>query len=145
MGFPSSDAESSVTSPIKTMVNGDTIFTFNGDIQLLNLYSECISPNDGTASTLQYQANPLVGAAATISGISASLASAIAGTVIVLDGGAFTTAPVISTTGVALAQTARGIILASGTLKLLVGVGSTTGTWRHYIRYRPLEAGAYVN
>lgn len=26
----------------------------------------------------------------------------------------------------------------------VVGVGSTTGTWKHYIRYEPLEEGATI-
>ncbi len=50
------------------MVNGDTLFTMVGDVQILNLFSECISANDATASTLQYSITPTVGSATTISG-----------------------------------------------------------------------------
>lgn len=136
--------EVSVYSITKTMVNGDTLFTAVGDVQILNLFSECVTPNDATASTLQYSITPTVGSATTISGASTTLASAVAGTIVVLDGTALSTAPAISATGVALAQTARGIIFPAGVLTAIIGVGSTTGTWKHYIRYRPLEPGAYV-
>jgi hypothetical protein len=27
---------------------------------------------------------------------------------------------------------------------MVIGVGSTTGTWRHYMRYRPLVSGVTV-
>lgn len=126
------------------MSNGLVVFNISGDIILLNLESECITPNGATASTLQYQANPSVGAAGTISGASATLANAIAGTMVALDGTALTTAPNIYTNGIGLGQVARGIMVPAGTLSLVIGVGSTTGTWKHYIRYRPMEAGAVV-
>jgi hypothetical protein len=62
----------------------------------------------------------------------------------VLDGSALSTAPAVSATSVALAQTTRGIIFMECALKLVVATGPTTGTWVHYIRYRPLQPGAYV-
>jgi len=132
------------TSAIKTMVNGDIIFTIHGDIEIYNLVSECQTANDATASTLQYQAVPTVGTATTISGASASLANAAAGTTLVLPGDAFATAPTIYANGPALAQTARGVYCPDGTIKVIMGVGSTTGTWRHYLLYYPLEPNAYV-
>ena len=128
----------------KVMVNGDILFTAVGDVQITSLYSECYTANNATASTLQYNITPTVGTATTISGASTSLASAAAGTIVVLDGGAFATAPSVTASGVALNTTARGTIFRSGILTSVVGVGSTTGTWRHYIQYVPLEAGAYV-
>jgi hypothetical protein len=134
-----------VVTVAKVMTNGDIIFTASGDVQILDLVSECVTPNDATASTLQYSITPTVGTPTTISGASASLASAAAGTVVTLVGDALATAPVVSATGVALSQTARGIWFPSGTLKLVIGVGPTTGTWKHYIKYAPLEAGAVVS
>lgn len=133
-----------VSTATKVMVSADTIFTAYGDVQILDLVSECITANNATASTLQYSITPTVGTATTISGASATLASAAAGTIVTLVGDALATAPVISATGVGLSQTARGIWFPDGTLKLVIGVGSTTGTWRHYLRYAPLEDGAYV-
>jgi hypothetical protein len=143
-GKRTSNPETSVTSQPAVMVNGDIIFNVVGDIQLLNLVSECKTDNNATASTLQYSVVPLVGTTTTISGTSASLASFTAGGVVTLAGDAFATAPILSIAGVALSQTARGIYVPTGTIKLVIGTGSTTGTWRHYLRYFPLEDGAYV-
>jgi len=136
--------QTSATSLVKAMVNGDTIFTLVGDVQLLNLVSECVTDNDSTASTIQYSSIPTIGTATTISGASTSLASVTAGCVVTLPGDSFLTAPIISPSGVALSQTARGIYAPAGLIKIVIGVGSTTGTWRHYLRYFPLEDGAYV-
>lgn len=126
------------------MVNGDVLFTAVGSVQLVSLFSECVTANNTTASTLQYRITPTIGAAATISGATTTLASATAGTVVVMDGATLAAVPTISASGVALNTTARGIVFRTGTLSIVVGVGSTTGTWRHYLRYEPLENGAYV-
>lgn len=134
--------ENSAVSATKVIVNGDTLFTAVGDVQILGLFSECVTANNATASTLQYNITPTVGAATTISGASAALTSATAGTIVVLNG-VLATAPAVVASGVALATTG-GIIFPTGILTAIVGVGSTTGTWKHYIRYRPLAAGAYV-
>ena len=128
----------------KVMVNGDTIFNVVGDIQIVGLVSECYIDNGATASTLQYSVTTARSQTQTISGASASLANAIAGTTVSIDGSALSTAPNLSVSGVGLDQTARGIRCPTGAIKVVVGVGSTTGTWKHYIRYEPLEYGAYV-
>lgn len=128
----------------KVMVTTDQLFRAVGDVQITSLHSECYTANDATASTLQYKLTPTTGTATTISGASASLANAAAGTVVVMDGAALSTAPTVAATGVALNTTARGIIFRDGVLSIVVGTGSTTGTWKHYLRYEPLEDGAYV-
>ena len=140
--LPILSSETNAVSNSKVMVNGDTLFTLTGDIRIINLVSECISANDGTLTTIQYSITPTIGSATAISGVSASLASLAAGSIITVVGDALATAPVISTTGVGLAQTARGIYAPTGSIKIVVAVGSTTGTWRHYLRYTPLEPGA---
>jgi len=142
---PNVQQEISVTSAIGVMTNGMTLFTAVGDIEILDLWSECITANGVTASTLQYAVTATGLAQQTISGASASLASATSGTIVALDGTALATAPNIYTTGVGLGQTARGINMLGGLIQAIIGVGSTTGTWRHYLRYRPLEAGATVS
>lgn len=128
----------------KVMVTADNLFTAVGDVQILSLHSECYTVNGATASTVQYKLTPTTGTATTISGASASLANAAAGAVVVMDGSTLAAAPTVSATGVALNTTARGVIFKDGTLSIVVGVGSTTGTWKHYLRYEPLEDGAYV-
>lgn len=137
-------------SPIATesttavMVNGDTIFTAVGDVEILGLYSKCVTANNATASTLQYAITATGLNQVTISGASASLANAAAGTVVSLDGTALSTAPSVTADATALAQVSRGIFFPAGALKVVIGVGSTTGTWKHYLLYRPRSAGAYV-
>jgi len=126
------------------MTNGMTIFTAQGDVTFHDLVSECRTANGAALTTIQYSITPTVGSATAISGVSSSLASVAAGTIVTVVGDAFATAPIISTTGVGLSQAARGIFFPSGTINLVVATGPTTGTWRHYIRYSPAEPGAVV-
>lgn len=143
-GTPDGSGERLITTNAKTMVNGDIIFTVVGDVLITNLVSECKTANDATATTIQYQSVPTVGSTVNISGASASIANAAIGASLTLDGGALATAPILSASGASLGQTARGVQVPDGTIKLVVAVGSTTGTWRHYLRYKPLESGSYV-
>lgn len=137
--------ESSVRTGAKVMVNGDTIFVAVGDCQILNLISECVTGNDATASTLQYSVTPTVGTPTTISGATTTLQSVVAGTLVVPNNSNLATAPQIVASGVGIGSNlTTGVIFPDGQLKLVIGVGSTTGTWTHYIRYRPLQPGAYV-
>ena len=134
-----------VSTNVGTMVTGATIFTVaGGPIMVTGLVSICQTANDTTASTLQYATASTLGSlAGTISGATATLASAVIGTVVTLIGTALSTAPVISATGVGL-MTITPIVVQPGTIKLTIGVGSTTGTWKHYIRYKPMVAGVTV-
>ena len=134
----------------KVMVNGDIIFTVSGGpILIWSLMSECVTANDATASTLQYNSVPTVGSAATISGATTTLASIAAGATIQLTPTALTTAPTIALAaagGVQLGLVAQNkILVQAGTLKLVIGVGSTTGTWRHRIAYIPLGSNVVVS
>jgi hypothetical protein len=134
----------------KVMVNGDTIFTIaNGPILIWSLVSECITANDGTGSTLQYQSAPTVGSATTISGATSTLASVAAGATVILTPTALSTAPVIALAaagGVQLGLVAQNkIMVREGTIKIVVGVGSTTGTWVHYLSYIPLAEDGVVS
>ena len=140
--------KASVTVPV-VMVNGDTIFTITGGpIQIVALQSICVTANNGTASTLQYSSPPTVGDATVFSGASASLASAAAGSVVTLAPTALSTAPTLtaaSAGGVVLGtDVANRIIVQAGTITVVIGVGSTTGTWRHCLRYVPLTSDSLV-
>ena len=137
--------DTNVVSATAVMVNANVIFTVSGDVTVHDLVSKCVTANNATASTLQYQSVPTVGTATTVSGATATLASAAAGTLVTMVGDVLTTAPVISTSGVGLSQTSRGIFCPDGTIKIVIGVGSTTGTWVHYIRYSPMTYGATVS
>jgi hypothetical protein len=41
-------------------------------------------------------------------------------------------------------STGGGVVIPAGILELVIGTGSTTGTWRHYMRYEPLHPAAVV-
>lgn len=128
------------------MTNGQTLFTIaGGPIQILALASVCVTNNDATASTLQYSVTPTSGSAQTISGASASLANATAGASVTLAGTALSTAALYNSNGPNLIANPGTIFAPAGTITAVVGVGSTTGTWAHYIRYKPLAVGVTVS
>ena len=132
--------DQTIVSSTATMVNASTIFTITGGpIQLLSLVSECVTSNDATASTQQWQSAPTTGAATTFTGASATLASVAAGGSTVVQGLTLATAPIINASGAGIFGVGNsGLYIPTGTIKLVIGVGSTTGTWRHLLRYRPL-------
>jgi len=139
-------AENVATGSTAVMVNGNTLFTVaGGAIKIESLYSICISGNNGTASTLQYSITPTIGAGAqTISGASASLANATAGATVTLAGTALATAALYNANGPNLIANPGTILCPAGTITAVIGTGSTTGTWKHFIRYKPLAAGVTV-
>jgi hypothetical protein len=128
------------------MSNGLTIFNVFGDVQITSLVSECVTANDATASTVQYAFTSNNTTSTTFSGASTTLANKTAGNVVALAAASLADAPTLSANaaGVVLNTASRGIRLPSGAIKLTIGVGSTTGTWKHFLRYEPLEYGAYV-
>lgn len=127
------------------MVNGDDIFTITGGpIEILAIGALCVSANDATASTLQYRADGTAGSATTITGASASLANAAAGAIVAAVPGTLATAPAVYANGVGINGTV-GIIVPAGIIEIVVGVGSTTGTWKHFMRYRPLVSSVQVS
>src|SRR5688572_14914043 len=118
-----------------TLVTATTVFTITGGaIHIFNLMSEQIAANAASpASTLQWSADPTVGSAVTFTGATATLASAAAGTLVICNLTALTTAPDIVANGVALGPVlARGVIIPAGIITTTVGVGSTTGTYLHH-------------
>lgn len=135
------------TSTPATLVTGTTIFrVIGGPIIIQHLNSYCISSCDSTAATLQWSADGDVGAAATFTGASASLASFAAGGVVNCNFAALTTAPIITgTAGVVLSGiTTTGIIVPAGIITTTIASGPTTGTFLHYIRYMPLSPSSNV-
>ena len=137
-------AEKSIIKAAATMVNATTVFTIaGGPIMILQLGALCITTNNGTASTLQWSADGTDGAATTITGASATLANAAAGTIVAAVPGTLATAPSIYANGVGIAGTVP-IIVPAGIITIVIGVGSTTGTWRQFMRYRPLKEGVTV-
>lgn len=136
--------EKTVVKAAAVMVTADVLFTVaGGPIMVEGLWSECVTANNATASTIQYISTPTVGSAKDLSGASASLANAAAGASVSLIGTAHTTAALLSAEGANLGMTAP-MIVPAGTIGITVAVGSTTGTWRHYLRYKALGASATV-
>ena len=134
----------------KVMVTADVLFTITGGpILIEELLSECVTVNDATASTMQYKSNPDNATAATFSGASGSLASFAAGGTVRLSPVALTTAPVLALVGAGGlhlgTDIGNHIIVQAGTISIVIAVGSTTGTWKHYIRYRPLSPNSVIN
>jgi len=132
-----------------TIANGVTLFTITGGpIAIEQLQMQCETANGAVASTVQFSSTPTLGSAKTISGASASLISATAGTTVTLNPTALTTAPDIITGangGVALgAAVANKIIVEAGTLTAVIGVGTMTGTWGTYLAYTPMAPGVTV-
>ena len=145
---PYAASDNSVVSVAKTMVNGDIVFTVSGGpIVIISLSSECMTANDATASTLQWQSAPTVGAAATITGATTTLAAIAAGATIFASFISLATAPIIALAAAGGVQIDSGYLVHvnPGTIKLVMGVGSTTGTWKHFLRYKPLAPGATVS
>lgn len=143
----SADLQEKVTTgSTAVMVNGNTIFTVaGGAIKIEALYSICITTNNGTASTLQYSVTPTIGAGAqTISAASGSLASAAAGATVTLAGTALSTAALLSANGPNLIANPGTILCPAGIITIVIGVGSTTGTWKHFMRWKPLTTGVTV-
>lgn len=142
-------AENIAESLPKAMTDGDVVFTIaGGPIRIEEMFSVCVTANGATGSTMQWSSTPNVGTATTFSGASASLANATAGTTVRLAPTALSTAPTVvaaSSGGVSLGtNVANRIIVKDGLIKLVIGTGATTGTWKHYLRYKPLAANVTV-
>ncbi len=132
------------------LANGTTVYTIaGGPIRITDLVSYCIVGGDVAASTIQWSCDGTVGAATTITAASASLTNAIAGTIVVCNFTTINTAPVVATAGVAIAgmtaATGGGIYAPAGIMTLVIGgADTTTGTWKHYMRWLPMRPGVSV-
>lgn len=138
-----------VQSSTKVMTTGDVVFTIaGGPIMIEELFSECMTAQGAGATTMQWQSLPSVGSAATISAASASLANQTAGSTVRLAPTALSTALTVvaaSAGGVSLGtNVSNRIIVKDGTLKLVVGTGPSTGTYKHRLRYKPLSPNVTV-
>ena len=127
------------------MSTGLIIFNVAGDVQILSLVSECYSANNATATLVAYSAVSPSGTTA-LSSNTTSLANVAAGYAFIMtNGAALGEAPAQGASGVLINTASRGVRIPGGTtIKLTVTTGPTTGTWKHYVRWEPLEAGAYI-
>lgn len=135
--------EKAIATTAAVMSNALAAFTIaGGPIRVSNLVATCITPNNATASTLLFYADPTDGAAANLCAATASLANAAAGTIVNITG-TLANAGVITATGTAISQ-ALSVVVPIGVIGLTVAVGSTTGTWIVSMRYKPLTPGVIV-
>lgn len=140
------DSDHLASTTAKVMVNGDVLFTSTGDVLIYAIMSECYTANGATASTLQYSVtNDTTTTSQTISAASSSLANAAIGVSILAQLGALTNNPVVTNAaGVGAFPWGAIMVPANCSIKSVIGVGSTTGTWKHYVRWEPLEDGAIL-
>jgi hypothetical protein len=122
-----------------------TIFTVaGGPVEILLMGSICVTANDATAATLKYSIDPTGAIAATDMGMGAcgSTANAPVNAMIIAPYGSAVGTTYSATLSAASATV--GYIVPAGVITYTVGSGPMTGTWRHFLRYRPLEPGATV-
>jgi hypothetical protein len=134
-----------VNTSAAVMSTALTIFNVVGNVQIISLMSECSTTNGASASTLAYSAVSPSGTTA-LTSASTSLANVAVGySVIMANASAVGEAPLQGLSGVLLNSASRGVRIPSGTaIKTTIATGPTTGTWKHYIRWEPLEQGAYI-
>lgn len=140
-------ADKSLVTGAALLATGTTVFTVaGGPIHILYLVSLCMVGADSTAATLQWSADGTVGAATVFTAASASRANQAAGDMIVCNFTALSTAPDLVAAGVGLGPVlTRGVIVPAGIITSTIGSGpTTTATYTHYMRYRPLCAGVTV-
>ena len=129
----------------------NTAFTVaGGGIEILRLGARCVADNGaGQATTLQWAFDGTNGSATTITGASTTLASLVAGDMVYADLTLLSTQPIIMATGTSAALgptvTERKVLTnGPGILTMVVGAASSTGTWKQFMRYRPLNRGVTV-
>jgi len=145
--FDIQSGEKCIANSSQMLSSGATLFTIaNGPVAIISMQAVCQSENSGgAATTLQWRNAPTVGTANTFTGASATLASAVAGSTVSLDGTALTTAPTVLLTGGAQLSAIREIIVQAGTITSTVANGPSTASYIHYLRYRPLTPTAVVS
>lgn len=136
--------EKVATTAAAVIANGTaTVFTVaGGPILVHNIISVCVTANDSTATTLKWAANPTDGDATDLCAASASLGDAVAGTIVNITG-TVANAAVVTVHGTAISQAGK-LVVPAGVITSITGVGATTGTWTHHLRYSPLARGVTV-
>ena len=126
------------STPYFTVVGGYVLVT--------GLIGVCTAAGDATATTLLFSAVPTVGAANNMCGASASLASAVIGNIVSVDGTAITTALQASAVaaGGNIGGMVKPIVVAPGTINAVTANTNATLAYKWYLTYIPLDDGAYV-
>lgn len=129
---------STVSTPYWTVAGGLVLVT--------GLYGIVTVAGDSAATTLLFSAVPTVGAANNMCGASASLASAVIGALVSVDGAAITTA--MQATGVTVGGNiggmAKPIMVGIGTINMVTANTNATLALRWLLTYIPLDDGASI-
>lgn len=138
-----------VSSQVGVLSTGTTIFTIaGGPIELVYIMSMCTTGADATAATLLYTTIPTGLSAVPISLASGSIANAPVNATITYAGTGSAAACVYNAGGTALLAStvaASAVIIPPGVINITIGSGpTTTGTWKHFIRYRVMGPGVTV-
>jgi len=133
----------------QTASPGVTLFTIaGGPIEVVSLFTIVATVAGATATTIQYVSNPTLGAATlNLNAACTTLSGVAAGTTITLSGTSAATASVINLPNSATAQittTTNRYFAQVGNIAIIVGGASNTGTFQHYLRYKPLAKGVTV-
>lgn len=117
-----------------------------GLVQVTCLVGICTAAGDATATTLLFSAVPTVGAANNMCGASASLASAVIGNLVSVDGTAITTALQASAAaaGGNIGGMAKPIVVGIGTIDAVTALTNATLAYRWILTYVPLDDGASI-
>lgn len=117
-----------------------------GLVWVTGLIGICTAAGDATATTLLFSAVPTVGAANNMCGASASLASAVIGQLVALDGTAITTALQAGgvTTGGNIGGMAKPIIVGIGTINAVTANTNASLAYRWILMYVPIDDGASI-
>ncbi len=139
------------TTTAQVLTSGTaTAFTVSGGpIEILNLGALCVTTNNTNAAQLQWAFDGTNGSSTTITGASTTLASLVAGDMVIADLTLLSTTPIIITTGTSAmlgpTVTERKVYTnGPGILTIITSAASSTGTWNQFMRYRPLTSGVTV-
>lgn len=137
-----------VSSSIQILVDNRIIFNvISGSIEIITLYAECQSLNNSNTAQARWRSNPSVGDEVVISGFTTLLSNFAAKTSFVLDPVTLTTVPImnLAPTGVSLGGEKTGVIVPVGSIQINMSGGlGTSGTWKHFMSYRPLSENSVV-
>jgi hypothetical protein len=115
-----------------------------GPIIIKNIFGLCTLANNTNASTLKFTMAATTGGAVDMSAASATLASAVAGTMLTITG-TFINATAINVPPIVLEGSQAGVVTSAvGTIQAIVGTAAVTGSWIFGISYAPLVPGATV-
>jgi len=117
-------------------------FTVSGGlVAITSLVGICTAAGDATGTTLLFSAVPTVGAANNMCGASASLASAVIGQLVSIDGTAITTA--LQATGVTvggnIGMMTKYITVGIGTINAVTANTNATLAYRWLLTYVPQD------